>query len=134
MFKSLLQNMVLYGVSLFLLPFIVTGVKIVGGLQTYILGGIALTFMFMILKPIFNVLTFPFNMITLGLFSTVTNAIILYLLTIFIPNITVMAFTTQKTAFAGFTIPAIHFSTIFAFIVAAIVLSLISGALRWLIK
>ena len=92
MIKALLRNTVIYSVSLFLLPEIVGGVKITGGLQTIIIGGFILTAMFMLLKPIFNILTFPFNVITLGLFALVTNAVILYLLTVFMPNISINAF------------------------------------------
>jgi putative membrane protein len=134
MFKSLLQNMALYSVSLYLVTFIIPGVKIVGGLQTYILGGIALTLMFLILKPVFTVLTFPFSLITLGLFSVVTNAVILYLLTIFVPNITITAFTLEKSSLGGFSFQTIHFNTLFAFLAAAVVLSTIAGIVRWLIK
>jgi putative membrane protein len=134
MFKALLRNMILYSVSLYALPFIIPGVIIHGGLQTIIIGGLALTIMFLILKPIFSVLTFPLNLITLGFFSTVTNAVILYLLTIFIPNVIITAFTTPRTSIAGFITPTIHFNTIFAFLTTAVVLSAISGVIRWIIK
>lgn len=105
-----------------------------GGIQTLLIGGIALTLMFVLIKPVFNVLTYPFNMITLGLFSIVTNAVILYLLTVFVPNVVITAFTFPGASIAGFTIPEISFNTIFAFAAAAIMLSAISGGIRWMIK
>lgn len=134
MFKSLIRNIAIYGVSLFLLPYVIQGVKILGGLQTIVIGAVVLTVMFMLLKPIFNILTFPLNVITLGLFSVVTNAVILYLLTVFVPNITINAFRFPGASIAGFSISPIQFNTLLAFILAAVVLSSISGLIRWLIK
>lgn len=134
MLKSLLRNTSLYAFSLYLLPHVIPGVKIVGGFMTLLIGGFMLTLMFLILKPIFSFLTFPFNMISLGLVSTLTNALILYLLTVFVPNIAVTAFRFAGVSLAGFTIPAMSFNTLFAFILAAITLSIISGGIRWMIS
>jgi putative membrane protein len=134
MVRSLLRNICLYVVSLFILPFIIPGVKIVGGIFTLFTGGLALTFMFLVLKPIFNVLTFPFNLISLGLFSTLTNALILYLLTKFVPNIIITEFTFSGANLAGFNIPAIPINTFFAYVTSAIVISVISGFIRWVIS
>lgn len=134
MLKNLLRDTILYTFSLFLLPHIIGGVKILGGLQTLLIGGFALTLMFMFLRPFFNVLSYPLNVISLGLFSTFTNAVILYLLTVFIPNITVTAFRFPGASLGGFSIAAMSFNTLLAFIASAVVLSALSGGIRWLIK
>lgn len=134
MIKTLLRNTALYAVSLFILPYIVAGVQIDGGVHTLVIGGFALTLMFVLLKPVFNVLTFPFNFITLGLFSVVVNAVILYLLTVFVPNIKVAAFRFPGASVAGFSISSLEFNTLFAFLVAAAILSVLSSLIRWLIK
>jgi putative membrane protein len=134
MVKALLRNTLIYSVSLFFLPDIVTGVKIMGGIQTILIGGIILTAMFMLLKPIFNILTFPFNIVTLGLFSLVTNAVILYLLTVFMPNISITSFYFPGASLAGFTINALQINTLFSFLIASIIVSVISNSLQWLNK
>lgn len=134
MLKALLRNTAIYSFSLFLLPYIISGVQLVGGVQTIFIGGIILTLMFLFLKPIFNVLTFPFNMISLGLFSMVTNAVILYLLTVFMPNIIISDFFFPGFDFAGFSVASVQFNTLFSFLAASVVLSVISSFLRWLMK
>lgn len=134
MLKPLLRNTAIYALSLFLLPHFVGGVKIVGGAFTLILGGVALSLLFVFVKPIFSVLTFPFNVITMGLFSVITNALILYLLTVFVPNVSIMEYKFPGASLAGFSIDPIKVNTLFAFILAALALSLISGTIRWLIK
>jgi putative membrane protein len=134
MVKALLRNTGIYALSLYLLPSFVGGVEIVGGLFTLIIAGIALSLLFVFVKPIFSVLTFPFNVITMGLFSLITNALILYLLTVFVPNVTIAAYKFSGLSVAGFSIHAVQLNTIVAFILSALVISLISGTIRWLIK
>jgi putative membrane protein len=134
MIKSFLRNIAIYTVSLYLLTLIISGVNISGGVQSLLIGGLALTLMFLILKPIFNILTFPFNLITMGLFSVLVNAVILYLLTVFVPNVTISAFNFSGVSLLGFTIAAFHLNTLFAFIIAAVIITIISDAIRWLIK
>jgi putative membrane protein len=93
-----------------------------------------LSVLFFIVKPILNIITLPLNIITLGLFSFVINAVILYLLTIFVPRISISAFAFSGYSSLGFVIPAFSVNTFFAFIFASISLSLVVGFLRWLTK
>lgn len=130
--KSIVRKITFYGFSLFLLTQIFSGVKISGGLQTYIIGGTALSLIFLIIKPILNIVTLPLNIMTLGLFSFLINAVILYLLTILVPSISISAFVFNGFSFAGFIIPKFFINTFFAFIVSSVVLSVFVGALTWL--
>jgi len=132
--KSILRRIVFYSVALFLTSQILQGVHVSGGLQTYIIGGIILSVLFMIAKPILSIVTLPLNIITLGLFSFLINAIILYLLTIFVINISVTAFDFPGFTFAGFVVPKFYVNNFFAFILASIVISFIVGFLRWLTR
>lgn len=131
--KSILRNFAINTLALYLLPFIVPGV-IINDITTLFFGGFTLTLMLFILKPILNVLTFPFNLITLGLFSIFTNALILYLLTVFVPGIIIQAFVFPGADYFGFIIPSITFNTLFAFLSASIVLAGITTGIRWLIE
>lgn len=132
--KTILRNTAVYSLALSLLDHISDGLVVEGGFSTYILGGLALCLLFMVLKPILNILSLPLNLVTLGLFSSLTNVIILYLATVFVPQIRVSSFIFQGTNFAGFIIPQISFNTFFAFMVSALILSLIVGVTEWLIK
>lgn len=132
--KGLLRNVILYSAALFVIPYLVPGVKITGGLWTYIFGGLMLTIMMTVIKPILNVLSFPFNLITLGIFSVFTNALILYLLTIFVTGIIIEPFKFAGTNVYGFIVPALSFNTLFAFLAASVVLSTIVTGVKWLIE
>jgi putative membrane protein len=117
-----------------MLTLVLPGVKITGGIPTYILGGVALSLMFLIIKPILSIITLPLNFITLGSFSFFINVIILYLLTVFVSSISINSFAFNGLKFAGFVIPKLYVNTFFSFVLASLLLSLIFAFLTWLIK
>lgn len=132
--KSIIRRITYYSAALFVTSQVLEGVRVNGGLGTYIIGGIVLSILFLLIKPILSIITLPLNIITLGLFSFLTNAIILYLLTILIPDISISAFKFNGFSFLGFVIPQFSINNFFAFVIASILLSIIVGFLKWLIK
>lgn len=131
--KSILRSIGIYLLALYFIPQIVPGFTIDGGFETLLIGAIALALMFMILKPILNIISFPITLLTLGLFSIFVNTFILYLLTILVPNITIQPFTYQKMHLFGFITPVIPFNTFFSYVYSAFILSCINSIIRWLI-
>lgn len=111
-----------------------SGVIVKGGAPTYIIGGLILSVMLVTIKPILNLISLPLNLITLGLFSFFVNSIILYLLTVFLPNITITPFTFTGYEFAGFIIPQIYFNSLMAFVVSASILSINHAFFEWLLR
>ncbi|MBU2632705.1 phage holin family protein [Patescibacteria group bacterium] len=111
---------------------LIEGVRVDGGVLTYLLGGFSLSLLFMFVKPILNIFSLPLNILTLGTFSTIANALIFYLLTVFVQNIKITEFTFNGASGAGFTIPQVHINVFFAFIVAAIFQSISVNFFRWL--
>lgn len=132
--KTIARAIFIYTFSLYLLPFIIPGVQIKGGLITLLIGGLALSLIFLIIKPILNFITLPVNIITLGLFSILTNVFIIYILTIFISGISIIPFTYPRTEIFGFVIPSLFFNTFFAYIYTSFVLSFIDSFFSWLVK
>lgn len=132
--KSLIRNTIVNSLSLLALTQILAGVKIEGGLLTYLIGGLALSLIIFLLKPLLNVLALPLNFITFGTFSFFINVIILYLLTVAIPQITISAFTFNGLKFMGFVIPKISVNVFFAYIISSAVLSFVASFVDWLSK
>jgi putative membrane protein len=132
--KSILRRIVFYSVALFLTSQAFSGVRIDGGFLMYVVGGIVLSILFLLVKPILSIITLPLSVITLGLFNFITNAIILYLLTIFVPNISISAFKFSGISALGFVVPQFPVNSFFAFIFSSVMISVIVGFLRWLIK
>ena len=132
--KTILRSIGIYLLALYFIPQLVPGFTINGGFTTLFIGSIVLAIMFLVLKPILNIISFPINMLTLGLFSILTNALILYLLTILVPNITVQPFTYPRSNLYGFITPTITFNTFWAYTFSAFILSCINSIIRWLIE
>lgn len=132
--KAFTRGIVVYSLSLYFVPMFIPGFKISGGFLTYLIGGIALALMFLILKPILNIISLPINILTLGLFSFFTNVIILYLLVMFVSGIHIVPFTYPKFEILGLVIPKISLSLPFAYIYIAFVLSFIDSFFSWMIK
>lgn len=132
--KRILRNTIINAISLVIIDQVLAGVTITGGFQTYIMSGFILSILFLVIRPILNIFSLPLNMATFGLFSFFTNAILLYLLTIFVPNISITAFTFNGYSIAGFVIPVMRFNTLYAFVITAGLLSFIVNFFAWLIK
>lgn len=130
--KSAARSILFNSFSLFLLSQTFAGVRILGGLPALILSGTMLSILSVILKPILGILAFPLNMITFGTFTIVINAVILYVLTLFVRQFSIHAFSSPGLSFAGFAIPPFSFNTVFAFLVIALIHSGIKIALIWL--
>lgn len=130
--KTIIRRIAIYTFTLFLLPSLIPGVVISGGLETLFVGGAALALMFLVLKPILSIISFPVNMLTLGLFSVVTNAFILYLMTRFVEGVKISEFSYNSFSFMGFTTPGVDFNIYFAYIFTAFVISIIESSLSWL--
>ncbi|SRR5260221_7787807 len=133
--KSLLQKVFVNTLALLLTSLVLPGLLITGGFISYFVAGVALTLLSFILKPILQIITFPFQAITLGLFTYVCNAIVLWVLTLFVKEIRVVSFTFPGFLFGHISIPSIHiYSIILAYIVIATVLAVLTMFLSWLIN
>lgn len=132
--KAIIRNLAIYTFALYLLPNIIPGVEISGGLLTLFIGGLALTLLFFVIKPILNVISLPVSILTLGLFSTLTNLVVLYILTVFISGISIVPFSYPRSEFLGFVTPRISFNMFFAYFYTAFVLSFIDSFISWLVK
>lgn len=134
MVKTLLRNTIAYTAILFSLPYLIPGVHIGGGFATYLLGGIMLTLMGLTIRPILGVISFPFNLLTMGLFSIFTDVIILYLLTVLLPKVTINSYIFEGFRMIGFVVPKIEINTFFAYCITAIFIAGIMMIFNWLIK
>lgn len=134
MIKGLARSTAINAFVLFILSYAYLGVAVHGGLLVYLLGGLALALMFAILKPLLNIITFPLVVVTFGVFSFVSNVVIFYLLTVFVPNISISSFVFKGVSIAGFVIPKVGFNSLFAFILVSFLQYVIVTFISWLMK
>jgi uncharacterized membrane protein YvlD (DUF360 family) len=82
-----------------------------------------LAFFELFLKPIIKILLLPINLLTLGLFRIVISTIGLYIATFFLDDFQVQDILANSTIWQGFTIPELHFTNFFAYLVSSLTLS-----------
>ncbi|OGH24033.1 MAG: hypothetical protein A2698_01010 [Candidatus Levybacteria bacterium RIFCSPHIGHO2_01_FULL_42_15] len=132
--NQLIKDTAIYSLSLYFVSLTLSGVRISGGITTFLLAGVILALLFILLRPVLRIITLPLFFLSFGSFSFIINAMILYVLTIVLPQIEISAFAFYGASFAGFSIPSASFNTFFAYVVSSIVLSLYIWAIRWVIK
>lgn len=132
--KTIIRKLLTYIGALFFVPQFIPGFYVSGGFNTLLIGAVVLAILFVILKPILSLISFPVNMLTLGIFSLIINALLLYILTIFVSGIAVSAFSYPRINVYGFVIPPLAFNTFFAYVYTAFVLSFIDSFISWLTK
>lgn len=132
--KSLLRNISIYTLCLFLIVQIIPGVTIAGGFFTLLSAGVVLTLLFVLIKPILSIISFPVNIVTLGIFNIFINALLIYLLTVLVTEVSIAAFIYQQANIFGFITPFLIFNTFFAYLYTAFILTLINSFIRWLMN
>ncbi len=132
--KNFFRNCLFNSFAIFFLSQVLPGVKVSGGLFTFLLGGLALTLLLVLLKPVLNLLALPFNILTLGFFSFLSNIIIFYLLTVLVTGISISSFMFPGISYFGFVIPQIYFNTLFAFLIVSFLQSICVSFLNWLME
>ena len=101
------------------------------GYQTVLLAGFTLSMLMLIVKPILKILFIPINILTFGLLSWAINVIVIYLLTVFVPEITIRLWLFPGANWAGFIVPSVHFTYITALIASSFLISMITDVLHY---
>lgn len=122
----------MYAFALYLTSHLFEGLVLHGGIRTLIIGGILLAIGYNILKPILSVISLPFNILTLGLFSILITAFILFLITLIYPPIEVRAFTFAGVSFWGIEVHKFYVSYLLSYCLISVTIYLITKLINWL--
>lgn len=134
MIKKYLRIFLIDFASLWLVSRVLSGISFDNKIEILIYASLTLTIINFIVKPLIKLLLLPINILTLGAFRWLANVIALYLVTQIIPQFRVESFTFPGFAYQGFIIPSFHLGIFLAFVVASLLLSLISNLFFWIIS
>ena len=90
MFKSFIK-WVLFALALILVAKMTPGVEISGFLAALI-AAVVIGFINIFIKPVITILTLPINILTLGLFTLIINAVLFALAAVLVPGFSVGGF------------------------------------------
>lgn len=129
--KSILRGIVTYSLSLYLTQFILPGLKISGGLQSILMGGILLALGYMFIKPVLSVISMPITMLTFGFFSWVIITIIFYGITKINSDIAVVPFKTYAFSIMQFQVKSVSLSEILSYVAISVTIYILARGFQW---
>jgi putative membrane protein len=98
--------------------------------QVISFAGLVLTILMVFVKPVLKILFIPINILTLGVMSWFINVIMIYLLTVLVPEIEITAWTFPGWHNHGFALGKVYLPYIANLILASVVLTCISNVLH----
>jgi putative membrane protein len=88
---SLLVHWLIYAVAIVITAYLLPGVRL-SGFSAALIAALVLGLVNTIIRPLLLLLTLPLNIVTLGLFTFVINALIILLTSKLVPGFTVTGF------------------------------------------
>jgi putative membrane protein len=76
--STLLVRIITNGLGLYIAQWLVPGFVMNGGLKEYVLAALVLALLNMLVKPLVKLISLPLIVLTLGLFTIVINALMLW--------------------------------------------------------
>lgn len=109
---------------------ILPALVIVGSWQVIIVAGFVLSVLTLIVQPILRILFIPINILTLGLLSWLINVVVIYLLTVLVPEVLIKPWTFPGFSWEGFSVPPFHLTYIVALIIVSVSITFFSNLLH----
>ena len=132
MIKVIIQNLICNVIGIWVADQLLKGLSIKQDYYTYFFLAGALIFLNIAIKPALKMISFPINLLTLGFFSYVINAFVLYLAILFVDGVVVNGgkINYSLVSFIPINFPEIELSKIFTILVASLLIS----SVNWLLK
>ena len=130
--RGILKNILLYAFALYITQLLFDGLILHGDIKTLLIGGLLLAIGFKILKPILSIISLPFNILSLGLFSIFIIAFIVFLITLIYPSIEIRSFIFQGIKLWGLEIHSFKASLLLSYCIISATIYLITKLIDWL--
>jgi len=106
------------------------GFHINEGVKSLLLVALGFTLLHLLIKPILSKLLGSINFLTLGLVGLLIDGAILYALTMYLPQVSVSAWSFPGTVIEGFVVPAIDLNIWMSTVVTAFVINVVRQGLN----
>jgi uncharacterized membrane protein YvlD (DUF360 family) len=123
--KSILRAYIVNLLAIWLVARYVAGFQLAEGFKSLLIVGAALTVLHLLLRPILRAVLGPLNLLTLGGINILIDAALLFLVSLYFPQITITgwAFPGLDTPFL--TLPPTELNVFLTTVVAALIISVI---------
>lgn len=124
--RYLIKTFIFNALSFYVLNLLLGAVKF-SSYEVLVLAAVVFSLLNVFVKPILKVLTFPINLLTFGLFSSLLNVFILYLVTRLIPQFQIVSFTIPSITLVNLTSSPIHVYGFWSYFLVSAALGFVSG-------
>ena len=127
--KSILRSVVSNAIAIVVTSYIVDGFNVDLNVQAIGIGAIVLGLVNIFIKPLLKIVSFPINVITLGFFNWIINALVIYITVYLVQGISISD-GTFSINYAGIIIPEIYLSWFWTLIAASVSIGIINWITR----
>ncbi len=133
--RNFIKNLTAYYLSLFLIAsYLGSDVKIEGGFAGYTKVVLILTLLFPLIKPLLNLIFLPLSLLTLGMFGFFIDFVLVYLLSILVPEFKVQNLFVSGLNYPNLSISAFTLSRFWTILLLSFQISILHKIFRWLLK
>lgn len=132
--KKFLKKVFINAIALCFTTWFFPGLKIIFDLQTLFLSSFLLTLVYNLLKPAFNIIFLPLNLLTLGLFRCLNYTLALIITIFLVPGISLKPFFFEGFSFAGFSLPPFKVSAFFCLLLSGLILETTKKIIYFLLR
>ena len=132
--RAFIKHIVFYALALYLTTQIISGLDIVQGFDTLLVAALLLALFHAVLQPVFNIFLLPLNVLTFGLFSSVTTLVSVFLLVVVFHKVEVHPFKFQGVELFGLAIKPFFAGIILSYIIISVIIFAIVKFLKWVCK
>lgn len=125
MIKSLLRAYLVNLFSLWVVASYIGAFHLNDGLRSFLIVGAGFTLLHLFVKPVLSLITGPLNFLSLGLVGLTIDAAILYVLTLYFPQVSITAWNFPGAQIQGLVIPSVQFTVITATVLCALIINII---------
>lgn len=135
MLKTILQSFLINLAGLWVADYFLTGFDLTNNYRVFIVAAIVLILVNFIVKPILNIISFPINLITLGIFTWIINIFLIYLVVLLVDGIRLArgVLLLDNLGIIALTLPNIELSKLMTLVVATFIISCVNWLLRKLV-
>ena len=131
--RSFLRNIFINFLTLLLIAKLTGAIDFSENFLVLIWAAFFLTLLNLLVKPILNLLLMPINLLTLGAFRWVINAIVLLLVTLIVKAFVIKGFVFPGFTFSGFIVPQVSFSFLWALFLVSFLVEIARFVIFWLL-
>lgn len=132
MVKSLIRSYLFNIFAIWLVAQYIGGFQLAEGLKSLLIVGAGFTALHLILKPILKIFLGALNFLTLGLIDLAIDAGLLFLLTLYFPQITIIAWTFPGFDSPYLTLPPYDLTVLMTTVVSALGIDVVRSILQML--